>query len=144
VFIFLNSAQVSDISTSYSRDFTRWILQHFVKGFDALDSSGQQSMIEKVNVVIRKCAHFTEYTILGFVITMLFFQYPRLNKLGGKMLIISILFCMLYAVTDEVHQLFVSGRSGKVLDVLIDTSGSAFGSVLALGIHRLICKIKKY
>lgn len=40
---------------------------------------------------------------------------------------LSILICMLYACSDEIHQLFVSGRSGKVLDVCIDTFGSLMG-----------------
>ena len=43
-----------------------------------------------------------------------------------KMFLITILICFLYALSDEIHQSFVPGRACRALDVLIDTSGSAF------------------
>jgi VanZ family protein len=48
-----------------------------------------------------------------------------------------------YAVTDEVHQLFVSGRSGEVRDILIDTIAGALGIALYLGLRRLYGTSKK-
>ena len=44
----------------------------------------------------------------------------------GKIIIITVLICFLYAVSDEIHQSFVPGRACRLLDILIDTSGSAF------------------
>ena len=41
-----------------------------------------------------------------------------------KQLVYAILFCLIYACSDEIHQLFVSGRSGNLLDVMIDLLGS--------------------
>ena len=40
------------------------------------------------------------------------------------------LICMIYASTDEFHQTFVDGRSGKSADVLIDTSGTVFATII--------------
>ncbi len=44
----------------------------------------------------------------------------------------SVLFCFFYACSDEIHQLFVSARSGRVLDVFIDTCGACLGNGIVL------------
>lgn len=74
--------------------------------------------------LIRKTAHITEYLILGILLINVLKDY---NKLSIKLVIITIIFCFTYAISDEVHQLFISNRSGKYTDVLIDTSGSIIG-----------------
>jgi VanZ family protein len=72
---------------------------------------------------------------------MLVFNVLKEYKLGNKKLIgFSILFAGLYAVTDEIHQTFVSGRSAEVRDVLIDTIGASIGVVLYWAILRIIKK----
>ena len=43
-----------------------------------------------------------------------------------------------YAITDELHQFFVSGRSAQVLDVVIDTSGVIVGVLIYLVLRKLI------
>ena len=42
------------------------------------------------------------------------------------------MFCSLYAISDEVHQLFVPGRGAQVKDVFIDIAGAAVGIFLSL------------
>ena len=49
---------------------------------------------------------------------------------------------MLYAISDEVHQTFIAGRSGQVSDVLLDWSGIILGTIIVLGIYSLITKNK--
>ncbi|MFR1872919.1 MAG: VanZ family protein [Coprococcus sp.] len=49
----------------------------------------------------------------------------------------------LYAVTDEIHQLFVPGRSGQITDVILDSCGGLIGAVLSATILYLIRKRKK-
>lgn len=49
---------------------------------------------------------------------------------NSKILIISILMCVIYACSDEIHQLFVFGRSGEIRDVLIDFIGSFIGILI--------------
>ena len=44
--------------------------------------------------------------------------------------VVTDLICMIYASTDEFHQTFVDGRSGKSADVLIDTSGTVFATII--------------
>ena len=49
------------------------------------------------------------------------------SKLSEKNIgLITVLICFLYSVSDEVHQYFVPGRACRLLDVVIDTAGSAF------------------
>lgn len=59
-------------------------------------------------------------------------------------LAMSILLSLLYACTDEIHQIFVPGRSAQFRDVLIDTLGASFGTLIAYLIIKLITKIKEH
>lgn len=54
-----------------------------------------------------------------------------------KRILISTIIGFLYACSDEIHQLFSPGRSGKLIDVSIDTMGVLNGVLLVL----LICKL---
>jgi VanZ family protein len=73
------------------------------------------------DLVLRKAAHLTEFAILGALLARALRSAPlALPLLAGSA----------YAVTDEVHQVFVSGRQGSVLDWLIDTIGVAAGAVV--------------
>ena len=81
---------------------------------------------EIVSFMIRKLAHFTEYTILGILTMNLWKQYGSINK---KQFVFIILFCVFYALTDEFHQIFIANRSGNFWDVTIDSMGSLFGIV---------------
>ncbi|MBK9449537.1 MAG: VanZ family protein [Bacteroidetes bacterium] len=76
--------------------------------------------------VLRKCAHFTEYMILFFLL-MLAFSVRWERKTARWW---ALLGTFLYAASDEFHQLFIPGRVGDVFDVMIDTSGGLFGLVL--------------
>lgn len=80
--------------------------------------------LELLSLIIRKLAHYTEYLILGLLVVNLLKDYHN------KYLVISIIICILYATSDEIHQLFVPGRSCQFLDILIDTLGSITGTYL--------------
>lgn len=83
--------------------------------------------VEDSTFLVRKMAHFTEYLILGILILQLLSDYTKINK---RMLIVSLIICYLYAVSDEVHQIFIPGRTAKVLDTFIDGAGSLVGIVI--------------
>jgi VanZ family protein len=67
----------------------------------------------------RKAAHFIAYFILGFL----------LENALRKRFMFTLLLCILYAISDEIHQAFIPGRGPGVIDVLIDSSGSFFGII---------------
>ncbi len=79
----------------------------------------------KYNYVIRKLAHFTEYFILGVLVIF------TLREYGIKNVYVPIIVCILYACSDEIHQLFIPGRTGSWKDTLIDSGGS-LSSILLL------------
>ena len=63
-------------------------------------------------------------------------MYLLFNSYGvKKILFYSILFCFIYACSDEIHQLFLDGRTAKVLDVCIDTCGSSLAIISLFYLH---------
>lgn len=67
---------------------------------------------------LRKAAHLTEYAVLGALLAR---ALPELAALGAG---------IAYAATDELHQYFVPGRHGSLLDVGIDATGVLAGVLL--------------
>ncbi len=82
---------------------------------------------EKYVVYVRKTAHFTLYFLLGLAYISFLKEFNLNDK---KLLIYTIIFVFIYACSDEIHQLFIPGRSGELLDVLIDTTGGIFSSFI--------------
>jgi VanZ family protein len=77
-------------------------------------------------VISRKAAHVTEYALL----LALWWRALATRMGNGRALALAFLISLLYAVTDEVHQTFVSGRSGRPLDVGIDMAGALGAAAL--------------
>lgn len=84
----------------------------------------KEIIVKNSSFYIRKIAHITEYLILGFLIFNLLKQYSVTN------IYYAIGLSILYSCTDEFHQLFISGRSGSIRDVLIDSIGILIGTYL--------------
>lgn len=103
-----------------------------ITGNDYTDSV-LSNKIENCVFIVRKSAHFLEYLILGILVINVLKDYKELSI---KMWLISILFCILYSISDEVHQLFIPGREGRIFDVLIDTSGSIIGITICYLINK--------
>jgi VanZ family protein len=71
-------------------------------------------------VISRKLAHFCEYALL-----LGLWWRALLTKVSHRRaLALAFAIAVLYAVTDEIHQTFVNGRSGNPLDVAIDITGA--------------------
>ena len=89
--------------------------------------------------IVRKGAHFLEFFLLGFLVINLAKDYKKLNI---KIILLCILFCCMYAVSDEVHQLFVDGRSCEIRDIIIDTIGSSIGALFYYFLYSNVNKTK--
>ena len=83
-----------------------------------------QNFYDVLEFPVRKSAHFILYFILGILVFLFINEFKY--SVNDKM-IITLLICLIYAFSDEIHQLFVSGRSGEFRDVLIDFLGSILG-----------------
>ena len=111
-------------------DFLIVLIPEFIKKFASF-------VFVSAEAVLRKAAHFTEYLILALVF------YKAVFASGvkwGKSVLITFVFCLLYAVSDEVHQLFVPGRAFQITDILID----AFGASVGIGIIYVKKHISKH
>lgn len=86
-----------------------------------------KTVIEITTLIVRKTAHILEYLILGILVLNVMKDYLLIDK---RTILISLLACFIYAISDEIHQLFVSERSGQFIDVLIDTFGALIGLML--------------
>lgn len=91
--------------------------------------------------VIRKSAHFCEYTAIGMFLMNTAYSFNRLrpHKYYFQVLFVG----LLTAVIDEAIQLNVAGRSGQITDVLLDFSGIIFGSAVMWIIQFIYKKIRK-
>lgn len=84
--------------------------------------------------IIRKLAHFTEFTALGILLsidTVLFLKNMK------QYVWIPLFIGLLVALIDETIQLFPIGRSSSVKDVWIDFSGVIFGTILLLVLKQI-------
>ena len=139
--IFMFSAQVSDESKSSSNKVTRAVVNTVISiKKENISEEKRQKIIEDKTFIVRKSAHFTEYFILGLIL-ILYLQTKE--KLAPKYIILAIIFCTLYATSDEIHQLFVDGRSCKIMDILIDTCGSSLAILGFTSIYKLTTNLKK-
>ena len=111
-FIWGNSLLPAELSQAFS-DGVKSLLTARIPGSGAADGSA----------VLRKIAHFTEFTALGLLLR---WQFLLLRKKGGHPL----LWGVLAACIDETIQFFVPGRSPGLLDVGIDSCGVLTGMLL--------------
>ena len=124
-----------------------WMLVIFYLSSEGSDTSSERSgaIVETIRVVAgglpndiltfltRKAAHMIAYFILGVLMYLVVRTY---NLRPRTAILLSIGLVCGYAISDEVHQLFVPGRSGEVRDVLIDTISGAVGVWATYGVAR--------
>jgi VanZ family protein len=93
--------------------------------------------VQDVVLAARKCAHVIEYAILAMLLWRAWrgstasaspWQWTTTARIA--------LLAMLYAASDEFHQLFVASRQASVMDVLIDTAGAVLGLLFLWAIGR--------
>lgn len=122
--IFWLSSQTADESSAQSTTLLIWLRSIF--GNNAF-----------TDFVVRKSAHFLEFAGLSFLFNIALWQTKK-----KRMAVLAIVLTSLYAVTDELHQIFVQGRSCQVSDWAIDTAGAILGAIGFLFILALISAVK--
>ena len=135
--IFNFSNQQGTSSSGLSDRITIKIAQIITQ--NKLTEDEKEQIINKYSFIIRKTAHFIAYFILGFLTIILTTDLYSYNK---KTFLFTLLFNFLYASTDEIHQLFINGRNGSFLDVLLDTTGALTAISLVFLINYINRRIK--
>lgn len=113
--VFMLSNQTGEASGGLSRKFANFF------------TGGDNVQAEKIEPMIRKVAHMTEYAVGGMIFYGITLTYP--NNSRKKRIILSLAFAFLYASSDELHQTFINNRSGNFIDVCIDTFGAIIGII---------------
>lgn len=91
---------------------------------------------DEVSYIVRKTAHFIIYMIGGILV----FNFTKtFTNNNIKCIVMSIAFCFIYSISDELHQYFVSERSAEIKDVILDTIGASIGGIS----NAYIIKVKK-
>lgn len=138
IVIFSFSAKPGNESEEQSIKAGMIVCHMFVPGFEDLSEQQQIDMAQAIDHPVRKTAHAAEYAMLaGLVLGAV-----TVSIIRWKNVLTAVSVSVLYAATDEFHQLFVPARSGQLKDVLIDGCGAVIGTLIICGIYYLVHKRK--
>ena len=136
IVVFIFSSEVGNESSVTSGNTIRAIFTFFCND---IEYTKLEQIIDIFQPLVRKIANLTLYTIGGFFIYNFLYRF-KLNK--NKKITLSFLIGAIYAITDEIHQFFVPGRSSSMLDVFIDSVGIIIGIFIFIILLKIIKIIK--
>lgn len=126
VFLMLIIYYLSNQPVGESRDLTKKTLiiaADFIDRFIPIERFKTKGIVTK----FRKSAHYFLYLAMALIVM---FGLKSIGMKGKKRIITTLLVCMVFAISDEIHQLFVEGRGAEIGDVVIDTLGALSGIVI--------------
>lgn len=131
--IFNFSSDEGAVSQSKSQVITDYIHENYDEVAEKVDEN-------LLHYLVRKSAHVTLYFVLCLVVmNALYFGGFRGKGLFAR----AFLICVFYASLDEIHQRFISNRTGKLTDVYIDSIGIILAIALSLTMERAYNYIKR-
>lgn len=137
--IFGFSSQDGEKSGSLSRRITEKIVT-LIPQIQEKSKLKKENIMNTMENIIRKMAHFSIYTLVGLLLMALVSTYNIKEK---NRLIITLTTGIIYASSDEIHQSFVPGRSPMITDVVIDTMGVILGILLIILGKKIIKKYRE-
>ena len=106
----------------------------FLQKLKLLPDISDKDLSDDLEYIVRKSAHLVEYAILYilvyFAASRAFFKKNELRL--AKALLVGLILCFLFAISDEAHQFFVPSRDGRISDIFIDMFGVLIGQGLVL------------
>ena len=139
--IFSFSEQDGETSGAVSHEVSKWVVEEWEQiTHPSWTEEIKKSLIEYWEHPIRKLAHFSEYTLMGILVFLIWKAWIK-KPWVRNLLVIGCVFVS--ASLDEWHQTFVGGRCGSFLDVLLDTSGGCFGLLLCLLCTKIALGIRR-
>ena len=154
--IFFYSSRQADVSAEDSGRIGITLGRIFIPDFEEWPEDEQQEFAARIDHPVRKTAHAAEYAVLGFLAAGACAGAAGIEGMAGragmvessgtvgsagaagrtgkgawskflKEMLLPWLIAALYAASDEIHQLFVPGRSGQLSDVILDSAGALAG-----------------
>lgn len=139
--IFLLSAESASASAHRSHGIVRAVAEFIAGLFQKETAAEKAALIKTLDFLIRKIAHFSEFGLLGVLSSFTLLLYRFSVKIR---LLLASSICLAAAVGDEIHQIFVPGRSCEIRDMLIDFSGGLCGILLvALAVFLVLRRRRK-
>ena len=133
--IFSFSLQPATTSSEVSRGVGEWLVETFAPFLSERLEAMPVEQLEFLHTLLRKAGHFSEFFVLGILAMLSVLQ----TKVRYRLLS-ALSFCALVAAVDETIQLFVSGRSGQVTDVVLDSVGALCGIVVFVCVRKIFVK----
>ena len=131
--IFKFSSQNGTQSKGVSTKVSEFVLQ-FSNKYQQAESKEKTKILLRTNAVMRKVAHFLIYTLLGLLLMGIMSKTRLKDKWR---ILITIFLGLLYAISDEIHQIYSPGRTPKIADVYIDLLGIFLGILLVILIRKI-------
>lgn len=143
IVIFCFSAQPGERSADLSGSISHLFMQIWNWVFH-LDWSDVQilEMTAIWDYPIRKLAHMTEFGILAVLLFIAVKYYAQINTMKRRY-ICAWIAAVVYAASDEFHQLFVPDRSGNLFDVGVDALGVTIALVILYLLRRIYGRIRQ-
>ncbi len=141
VMIFCFSMENAAESDQRSGTISMAVIRVLHPEYETMELYQKKELYDSVQFAVRKCAHYTEYMLLGFMIRLCLESWfgQRIRK-PHVIPLISMGAGTVYACTDELHQIAIDGRFGTWTDVLVDScgvlTGICLGSVLIRYVKR--------
>lgn len=127
--VFWFSSNDDTQSSAQSGRVVEFIKDHFLPSLNDMENQSDYGLVMGIfTTAVRKCAHFFIYSLMGAAAVGGFWFLKR----KGLRYLSAVGTCCIYAVSDEIHQSFIPGRSCELRDVVIDTCGSALGAAVCI------------
>lgn len=133
--VFCFSAQNGLVSSRTSRNFIKSVIKVVVRDYENMTARQQTQLINRYHKLVRKGAHVLIYFVLGILALAIMLTYKLPLKFQMP---IAFAGAVLFAASDEIHQIFVPGRGALLSDVAIDSAGAAAGILLAATVKHII------
>ncbi|MBO4501512.1 MAG: VanZ family protein, partial [Clostridia bacterium] len=132
VYIFINSSESAVKSSAKSMDITEKLSPVLIENYENLTPPQKVQQKSLLESKLRMSAHGMEFAALGMCYAA--FALTFLGVFGRKKAVLpplfAFLFCVLYALSDEAHQLFVPGRAFELKDLFLDSVGAFVGILI--------------
>ena len=136
--IFSFSLQPANVSSGMSQGMGQWLVGMFLPGMGDWFAGLKAETLDFLHFLLRKCAHFTEYFVLGMLTFSAFHVSVKRERWRC-----AVLYCVTAASIDETIQLFVDGRAGRFTDVLLDSTGAVTGMFFCLLLIKMIERVSR-
>ena len=138
--IYYLSCMDSELSNTKSKDTINTVVESSVVITNKdISKDNLNSIVNGLNKPLRKCMH----SFVFFILVILFINaFNNSNIRSYECYLFSIVLSFIYACFDEFHQLYVTGRTGQLMDIGIDMIGVLFG-VLVFYIYGLLVKVRR-